>query len=414
MNRFDRTVRPTLTLILLFAASAPVVAGNWPQYGGPTQDFVADSTGLADKWPETGPKRLWSRDLGEGYSSIISVDGVLYTMYRQDGQEVVCALSDKDGTTLWEYRYDAPPDPGHVMQFTAAPRSTPLYSDGKLYTIGVAGIMHCLDAKDGKVQWKHDLWKDYNGSVLNHGYSSSPFAYKNTVIVLTGGEGNAMMAFDKKTGDVVWKKNTYKNSYSTPKLINVDGEDQLLCYMAKGLVSIDPNTGEEKWSYDIENQWGQNICPPVLGDNNMLLFSTTGAGTRGVKLKRNGDKTELEEVWSTRKAQFYHVNSLRIGDYVYASSGSRSPCFFMAININDGKLAWRERGLGLAKFVYADGKFIILDEQGTLALAKASPEKFEIVSKFKLFEDVAWTVPTVVGKTLYVRDKKTIQAFDLS
>lgn len=398
---------------LVSMTASPVVAGSWPQYGGPDQRFVAETTGLADKWPETGPPVVWSRDLGEGYSSIIASDGVLYTMYRQDGREVVCAMSATDGTTRWEHRYDAPPAKGHVMQFTAGPRSTPLLSDGMIYSIGVAGIMHCLDAKDGTVIWKHDLWGEFGGNHLPHGYASSPFAYKDKVIVLVGGKGHAIMALNKKTGATVWQKHDYRNSYSTPKLVEVGGQKQLLCFMASELVSIDPDNGDLNWSYPHANQWGQNICLPVVGDNNMLLFSSPEVGSRGVRLERHANQTEVKEVWSTRKAQFYHVNTLRIGDYVYGSSGALKPCFFMAININTGKLAWRERGLAKSTFVYADGKFIILDEDGMLVLAKASPQRFDVLSKFKLFDDVAWTIPTLVGRTLYARDKKKIVALDL-
>jgi len=408
-----RMIPCVFVLAVVTMIASPVLAADWPQFGGPDQLFTAKSSGLADKWPDDGPRKLWSRDLGEGYSSIIAVDGVLYTMYRAGEEEVVCALNAKDGTTRWEHRYAAPPAEGHVMQFTAGPRSTPLYSDGMLYTIGVAGVMHCLDAKTGEAKWKVDLWKDFDGSFLNHGYSSSPFAYKDTVIVLVGGEGHAIMALDKKSGDVKWKKQDFKNSYSTPKLVKVGGREQLLCFMAKELASVNPDSGELYWSYPHENEWGQNICLPVTGDDNMLFFSNTGAGSRGVRLKPAGDTVEVEEVWSTRKAQLFHVNSVRIGDYVYASSGGGSPCFFLAINIKTGKLAWRERGFAKATFVYSDDKFIILDEEGVLALAKATPEKFTVLSKFKLFDDVAWTIPTLVDKTLYVRDKKQIHALDL-
>ncbi len=299
-------------------------------------------------------------------------------------------------------------------QFGKGPRATPLIVGDRLYTIGVSGKMLCLDKNDGKVQWSHYLWKEFDGNVLNHGYASSPIVYKDTIIVLVGGEGASIVAFNKDDGKVVWKNQSFKNSYSTPKIINVDGEDQLITYMATEAIGVDPDDGSLKWQYHHENQWGQNVCQPIWNEEHKILFfSNSGAGSRGLRLTRNGDKTDIEEIWSTRKIQFYHVNSIAVGDYVYGSTGTQAPHFFAAINVATGKIAWRKRGFAKATCVHADGKFIILDEDGQLGLATATPEEFVVHSKVSLLGKVSWTVPTVVGKNLYVRDKTTIRAFDL-
>lgn len=406
-----RMLSIALPLSLYFSAAA---SAQWPQWGGPNRDFVANAKGIAEKWPESGPKQLWKRELGVGYSGIIIDDGKLYTMYRSsDEKEVVACLESSSGKTAWEHKYDAPPAEGHVMEFTAGPRSTPLLADGKLYTIGVAGIMHCLDAKTGKVHWTHDLWKKFGGSVLNHGYSSSAIAYKDTIIVLVGGTGHSIIAFKKDSGDAVWQKHDYGNSYSSPKIITVDGEDQLVTFMSKQAIGIDPKNGDLKWTYGQENQWDQNISMPIWGDDNVLFVSSPDAGARGLKLTKNGDKTDIKEIWSTKKVQFYHVTAVGVGDMVYGSTGMRAPSFLAAINRKTGELLWRERGFAKANCLYADGKLVILDENGELSLAAPSKEGLKILSKATVLESVAWTVPTLVGKTLYLRDKKNIVALDL-
>lgn len=413
LSRSCRTMCLGLILFGALGVSPGRAANEWPQWGGPHQDFKADCKGLAGEWPADGPKKLWSRDLGEGYSAIL-VDGErLYTMYRGDDKETVVALNAKNGEVVWEHKYDAPIHKDHVTQFGSGPRGTPLLSDGKLITIGVSGKMHCLDAAAGKVDWSHDLWTEFEGSALQHGYASSPLAYKDTVIVPVGGEGRAFMAFNKKDGGVAWKKLDFQNSYSTPKLIQIDGEDQVVCFMAKEMVGFDPKNGDLKWEFKQENQWGQNICLPVWAEGNLLFFSSPEAGAHCLKLTRSGDKTGIEEVSGTRKIQFYHVTSVNVGDYVYGSTNSMAPHFFAAVDIKTGKVPWRERGFAKASCVYADGKLIILDEDGMLALATATPEKLTVHSKVQLLDKVAWTVPTVAGKTLYVRDQKKIMALDL-
>jgi len=395
--------------ILVSAAQA-----QWPQWGGPQQNFIVETAGLASAWPQEGPPKIWERELGEGYSGIVADGGTLYTLYRKGDEDVVCALNARTGETIWEYKYAAPPADGHIMEFNAGPRSTPLLAAGRLYTASCSGLLHCLDAKTGQVYWKHELWKEYQGSVLEHGYASSPIAYQNLIIVLVGGDDHAVMAFDQQSGDVVWKRHSYKNSYSSPKLINVDGEDQLAIFFSDRIIGVDPKNGDEKWSYEIGNQFNQNICMAELEpESRILFFSTPEAGSRGCRLTRNGDDCALEEIWKTRKIQFHHVNSVRVGEHVYGSTGAGAPHFFAAINVKTGEVAWRERGFSKATCLYADGKFIILDEDGNLALARATPEKFELLSKAKVLGARAWTVPTLVGKTLYVRDSKQLIAFDL-
>ncbi|MFQ5428734.1 MAG: PQQ-binding-like beta-propeller repeat protein [Phycisphaerae bacterium] len=400
------------------AALVAPVRGGTAQWGGPKQDFKVKTSGLAERWPADGPPRLWSRDLGEGYSAILHDAGRLYTMYRRGEQDVAVAIDARTGKTLWEYAYDSPAHEKHVKVFNSGPRATPLLTGGRLYTIGCSGRMHCLDAKTGKVRWSHDLWKEYEATFLPHGYASSPFAYGKTIIVMVGGKGHAFVAFDQKSGAVIWEKQDFQNSYSTPKLVRVDGEPQLLCFMAKELAAINPASGELLWTYSISNQWNQNISLPILGKDNRLFISVAQAGSRGLKLTRKGKKTKVEETWSNRKVRIHHNNAIRVGDYVYASSGGMGrPGLFWAVNYKTGEVAWRQRGFAKANSLYADGQFIILDEDGELGIATATPELFEIHSRAHVLEPKGqsrtWTVPTLVGTTLYLRDSVKIMALDL-
>jgi len=402
--------------VLAFAVSAQTARAQWTQWGGANQDFRVDAKGLAAKWPESGPKQLWKRELGDGYSAILADGGRLYTMYRADDKEIVIALDAATGKTIWEHKYDSGPAEGHVHEFGDGPRSTPLIVNDRLYTIGVSGTMHCLNKEDGTPYWKHELWTDeqFGGNKLNHGYASSPVPYKNTVIVLVGGKGSSIVAFDQTDGKVVWKSLDFQSSYSTPKLINLDGEDQMVTFMADEIIGFNPTNGEMKWRVAHGNQWKQNVCMPVWhAPSKTLVLSSPEAGAKGLRLTKNGDKTEVEEIWSTRKIQFYHVTSVGVDDFVYGTTGTQAPAFFAALNVKTGEVAWRERGFAKSTCLYADGKFIVLDEDGQLALASATPKGLTVDSKTKILEKVTWTVPTLAGKSLFVRDKKNIMALDL-
>ncbi|HKQ61306.1 MAG TPA: PQQ-binding-like beta-propeller repeat protein [Candidatus Polarisedimenticolaceae bacterium] len=414
MNRTTVLVLVALAGLGLSADAPPPT--SWTQWGGPGQEFHAPGvpgTTLAAAWPESGPRKLWTRALGEGYSAILAEGDRLYTMYREADQEVVVCLSATDGKTVWERRYAASPSAGHVTQFGSGPRATPLLAGGRLYTVGVSGKMHCLDKADGKVVWSHDLWTEFGGTVLEHGYASSPIEYGDTVIALVGGKDQSIVAFRKTDGQVKWKAHSFTNSYSTPRLLDVDGEMQLVTFMAKELVGLDPATGALRWSFPQENEFKQNIAMPVMADRNYLMLSSPQAGAHGLKLTREGGKTKVEEVWATRKIQFYHVSTVRTGDWVFGSTGTLGPAFLAAVNIKTGEIGWRERGIAKANCIEAAGKLIILDEEGKLYLTTATPEKLVIHAQTKLLENTSWTVPTIVGKTLYVRDQKQLLAVDL-
>jgi outer membrane protein assembly factor BamB len=410
-------VNQTILSVAIIASAAPAARAQWAQWGGPHQDFKADCKGLAAEWPDDGPKKIWTQKLGQGYSAIVTDGDRLYTMYRADEKEIVVALDAKSGERAWEYKYDAPVHEGHVVVFGTGPRATPLVYDNRVYAIGVAGKMNCLDCKTGKLIWSQDLWgDDFGGTFLNHGYASSPIGYKNLIIAMVGGKGHSIVAFDKKSGKIAWKKHDFENSYSTPKLVKVDGEDQLLCFMATEIAAIDPQTGDLQWSLPHENQWKQNITLPIWDEKDHLLFITSmGPGSKGLKLTHNGKKTEVTEAWANKKVGVHHTNAIQVGDCVYTSTGGAGggPSLFYAVDIKTGKTKWKERGFSKANCLYADGKLIVLDEDGNLGLVEPSAEKFKIIAQTPLLSKVSWTVPTLVGTTLYIRDQNEVVALDL-
>ena len=403
--------------VMALAAAALLTAGekepSWTQWGGPHQEFQATGGTLAAQWPETGPRKLWSRDLGDGYSSILAENGRLYTMYRSGEREAVVCLDAATGKTVWEHTYASAPAEGHVHQFGDGPRSTPLIAGDTIYAVGVAGTMHALDKATGKVRWSLELWKDLGGSKLEHGYASSPVEFGDTVIVLVGGEGHAIVALNKKDGQPRWKSGDFKNSYSSPRVLDLAGRQQLVAFMADEVVGLDPAKGSVLWTYAHENQWGQNISLPIRVDERRVFISSPQAGAKCLELTPSGETFQVAEVWSTRKIQFYHVNTVRAGDWLYGSTGTNAPTFMAALNLKTGEIAWRERGYGKANCVGADGRLIILDEDGVLYLTTASPESLVLHSKTELMSKVSWTVPTIVGHTLYARDKGQILAVDL-
>ncbi len=400
----------------ILCAHVTVAQAQWPQFGGPNRDFTSPSTGLAIQWPDGGPKKLWSRKLGNGYSGIAVDGGTLYTMYRTGDDEVVIALAADTGDTKWEHRYSAPGVKRLDKSYGVAPRSIPLVLSDRLVTLGITAKMRCLDKATGKVLWSHDLRKEYQASPLMWGYASSALAYKNSVIVPVGGDGHGVMAFDRQSGAVLWSRHDFRNAYSSPMMINVDGQEQLLVFMLPGVFGLDPTNGDLLWSFPHVTSYGVNASQPVWGDDGLLFISSDyGAGSRALRLTRSGEGTKVEEVWTQKKMRVHFGSVIRVGDLIYGSTGGNGPVFFAAVNAKTGEMAFRHRGLlAKAQLLFADGKLILLDENGQLIIATPTHDGLTIHAKATLLDGVAWTAPSLAGKKLYLRDKKKIMALELN
>jgi outer membrane protein assembly factor BamB len=413
--------------LLNVSAQTPPADSAWRQWGGPNRNFIVEASGLADTWPEAGPRQIWTRPLGPGHSSILADDGRLYTMYRvgngrgRQGPwepfESVIALDALTGKTVWEHRYASKVED---FSYGAGPHSTPLIVGERLFTMGTNKQFFAFDKATGKVLWSHDLVKDFGAPellirpVVKAGYGCSLIAYRDWVICSVGGPGQSVMAFRQSDGGVVWKNGDFLVSEAPPLMITLAGKDQLVVFGGGTVNGIDPANGKVLWSTPHDPGNDLNINTPIWGPDNILFLSSAyKAGSRAIRLKQEGSATQVEELWFTNRARYMFLNALRIGDYVYGSNGDLGPSFLTALDIKTGQTAWQHRGIGRATMVYADGKAVLLEEDGDIVLVRLAPEGVTVLSQAKLFDTMSWSAPTLVGTTLYARDRDKIVALDL-
>ena len=422
------TIRRVVRLVLLAALSvAPATTigqttPSWTQWGGAGRDFMSDSKGLASTWPASGPKKLWSRSLGEGHSSVLVENGRLYTMYRQitrqpsvSHEEVVAALDAASGKTIWEFKYPAPPN-GIQFDQGFGPHSTPLIVGNRLFAASSRSELFALDKMTGKRIWSHDFVKEFNAPLTARGYSGSPLLYNGTIIVTMGGPNQAVAAFDQASGKLLWKQGYFVWAPASPILIDVDKQPQLVVFGGDVVTGMDPANGRELWRHPHKTDWGLNISTPVwVADQHLLLVSSAyGVGTRALELRQSAGKTTVTEKWHSQRMRIHIGTIIRLGEHAYASSGDFGPAFISAFDLKSGAISWQDRSFARAQLLYADGKIIVLDEDGVLGLATVSPQGLKVLAKASVLQHLAWTPPTLVGTTLYVRDRQTISAFDLS
>jgi len=399
------------------APPPPVPPGvAWTQWGGPHRNFQTEATGLKDTWPASGPRVVWKRALGEGYSAPSVENGVLYTMYGKPREEVVIAADAETGKTLWERANPMTFTSDAAQELGNGPSSAPLIAGGRLFTTGVAGRLQCVDKKSGTVLWSQELVSGLKGSSLMYGYASSPIAFRDLVIVPVGGSGRGLMAFNQADGKVAWSKVDFGNVYSSPLLINVGGLEQLVALLDGALVAVNPLNGDLQWQVPFKANYSIAVSTPVWGDGDILFVSAEyDAGAKAIRLDRNGQETRVTELWSSNRLRLHHGNAMLIDGVLYFSSGGKgSQAILSAVDAQSGKIYWQQRSIQKATFVWADRKLITLDEDGTLMIAHPSREGFKISATAPLLSRLSWSPPVLVGSRLYIRDRRDLMCVDLS
>ena len=348
----------------------------------------------------------------------------LYTMHRPrlagsaarwQEEEVIVSLDAANGRTIWEHRYSSSLETIDVS-LGVGPHATPLIVGERLFATGTNKQLFALDKQTGKVIWYHDLVKEFDAPPhypimpQRPGYSCSPLAYRNMVIVTAGGRGQSVMAFRQDDGRLVWRSGDFAIAPASPILITVDGQDQVVVFASESIVGLDPNTGAVLWSHPHPRKLDGNVSTPVWSEDNLLFFSSAhDGGSRVLEVSRSG----VKELWFNNAVRIYYGTVIRIGDYYYGSSGDLGPSFLTAIAARTGEVAWRDRSFARSSFVYADGKLIIVDEDGNLGLATVTAEGIKVLARAPILAATARTAPTIAGTRVYLRDMAHIVALDL-
>jgi outer membrane protein assembly factor BamB len=438
----------SLFAVLLLAPAA--AADDWPQWMGPNRDAVWHETGIVEKFPEGGPKKLWSAPIGGGFAGPAVAAGKVYVFDRQlaeggarpksdfdssttiPGTERVLCLDAKTGKELWKHEYDCP----YQVSYASGPRCTPTVAGGKVYALGTMGDLHCLDADKGGVVWKKDFKADYGSKTPTWGFSGHPLVYGNLVIVPVGGEKALLAAFDKDTGKEVWTAGPGGHpGYSPAAVVEVGGTPQVVHFRPKAVAGFDPKSGSELWSVPLDPAAQDEMSimtPRTSGD---VLYAAARGGI-AVALKLGGGAPS--EVWkgNGKTTGVYPINMTPFldGDTIY---GVDMEGMLRAVDLKTGKRLWysfepvlgkeleedyRGGGSGTAFLVKNGDRFFIFNELGSLIIARLTPEGYKEIDKAKLIDQTAatfgrkyvWSHPAFADKCVFVRNDKEVACFSLA
>jgi enterochelin esterase-like enzyme len=389
-----------LCLAFVFALTAPVYAeqaSRWTQFRGPSVEGPAVGGNLPDG--TFGLRVEWTRDLGSGYSHVWTTDGKAVTMFTAGEVDVVAAFDLASGEELWRYELGEK-YAGHDGS-QDGPLGTPTVSEDVVYALGPWGQLVALSMVDGTEKWRRQL-DESDSTVPTYGYTSSPVVTGKRVIVATGGEGHAVTAFDRETGEPVWAAGDGIVSYQTPMLVELGGREQLIALTNRDLMGIDPADGGIIWELQhTEGREGDETAHPTVLDDERFLV----AYQRGARLYRwtgNG----VEEVWQTRAFGNTLALPVLIGDHFYGFSGTVLTC----VDGETGEIVWRTRelsGLGLSA---VDGRLAVLSNDGELVVVDASPGGYREVTRHKVLENGNYPVPSFADGLFVVRNLQQMAA----
>ncbi len=397
-----------LALTCLFIATA-AKAEDWPGWLGPRRD--GSTAEKVAPW-KGDLKILWTKPVGEGHSSPIVADGkvILHTQVKDKNAERVEAFDAATGEPVWTRDYEHTP---FTSKFGNGPRGTPSVVDGKVYTYGIAGVLSCLDIKDGKIDWQVDVLKTFGASNLLFGCSGSPLVDDGRVHINVGGKGASLVAFNRLTGKTEWQALDDKASYASPILTEVDGKKQLIYLTAANLRAVDPQNGKSIWEYPFKDFLFESSTTPVrIGDT--LFGSSITVGSIGLKLKNNG----VEKLWKESALTCYFSTPVAVGENLYVVTGELSPKGKATLHCIDpatGKAAWKRDKVGkyhASLTRTADNKLLLVEEAGSLVLVEPDPKEYRELARAKICGNT-WAHPAVANGRFYIRDNRDLICVEL-
>jgi outer membrane protein assembly factor BamB len=425
-------------------------ADDWPQWLGPQRDGVWREKGLMEKFPAGGPKVLWRMPLGTGYSGPAVADGKLYVMDRQRaagpdgkpmrptrkgilGNERVLCFDAATGKPLWKHEYDCP----YKVSYPSGPRTTPLIAGGKVWTLGAMGDLLCLEADSGKVIWQKNLAREYDlDSPPAWGWSASPLLDGDLLYCTVGGEGSAIVAFNKDTGKEVWKAlSTEEIGYSPPMICPINGKRQLLLWLSESVNGLDPATGKVLWTQQFPvdrapQRPAVNIAT-IRCTGDRLFVTNFYHGSLMLKFE-DGKPSILWRGKSNNPAKPDGLHGIMAAPlihegYIYGTSGDGE---LRCLDAETGKVVWQTyAATGGAKadcgtaFIVPQGKrFVLFNDQGELILARLSPKGYEKIDRARILKPdheargrtVVWSHPAFAHRCVFARNDEEIVCVSLA
>jgi outer membrane protein assembly factor BamB len=417
----------TLVPAILLSSVLGVHATDWPQYRGPSGDGHSPDK-IVFPMGGAAPKQVWKAPSEGGFSSFAVANGRAFTLSLKDidgaKQESVVAFDAKTGKELWfaplnVAKYDGGGNSGASNNKGGdGPRSTPTTDGTNVYVMSSQLVLTAFNAATGKPVWTHDLMKEFAGRNIRWENAESPLLEGGVLYVAGGGPGQSILAFDPKTGAVIWKAFDEMMTHATPVATTILGQRQIIFFLQSGLLSVEPKTGKELWRYAFNYSTSTAASPVVSGD---IVYCSAGYGvgagavriskTAGVwkatELYRMRGNKPLANHWSTPVAKDGYL----YGMFQFKEYGSGP---VKCVEIATGQVKWEQPGFGPGQVVLVGDRVLALADNGDLVAFDATPASYHEDARFKILDGKCWTTPIISNGQVFARSTKEAVCLDLS
>lgn len=403
----------TLALLAAVTISASNLYADWPQWRGPGRD--GRTTAPSSAWP-TELKEEWTITVGVGHSTPVVVDGKIYVFARQQEQEVLLCLDALTGKELWRsaqpISYEMnPAATGHGK----GPKSTPVVSNGNVFTLGITGVLSCHDAGTGKLKWRKEFSKLYPQTSPLYGTAMSPIIEGNLLIAHVGGhDKGALTAFDTETGEVKWFNDLDGPAYASPIIVTLAGVRQLVTFTQKQFVGVDVEKGQLLWSLPAKSTYDTNSVTAV-SYKDMLIFAREDQGLTAIRLENRGNKITPREIWTSRDNNLYLSSPVLESNVLFGFSVLKKGQFF-ALDADTGKTLWQGPGRAgeNGAILNLGGKeLLLLTNDAQLIVIPINNKEYRPTVQYTVANSETWAHPVVLGNRILIKDQTTLRSLAL-
>ncbi|HJO37304.1 MAG: PQQ-like beta-propeller repeat protein [Vicinamibacterales bacterium] len=399
-------VRWTIVLCtLVLAITSSATPQDWPQWRGPNRDGVVTSFDAPAIWPDALTAH-WAVEVGLGYATPVLVDDQIFMFTRQGNDEVLSALDAASGTVVWRTAYPAPFEMARAtFQHGPGPKSTPTFADGRLFTLGMSGIVTAFEADTGRTLWQTE---PPPVEPLYH-TAMSPLVDGDRVIVHVGGhDDGALTAFDVATGAARWRWAGDGPAYGSPMLFQLDGLRQIVTFTQENMVGVSADTGALLWRRPFTTPSTTTSQTPILyGDT--VIQAGRANGITAFRVERDGDAWRTEDVWRTTDVSLHMTNGVVVDGVLYGLSHLNSGQYF-GLDLNTGRVLWTSapRQAENAAMLRAGNLVFSLQDDANLLVLRHNRDRFDPIERYTVADSTIWAQPTIAGSRIFVKDVSTL------
>ena len=397
--------------VLALGLGAQAIAADWPQILGPTRNGIYAGPSLSEAWGTAGPRVVWRKQIGSGLSGPVVAQNRVILFHRVANTEVVEAMDAASGKTQWQYTY--PTAYRDDFGFDEGPRAVPVVANGMVYTFGAEGQLHAVDLATGKKVWSEDTMRRFGVPKGFFGAAGSPIVEDGRVIANIGGKNAGIVAFDAKTGKVLWTATEDAASYSSGISATIAGRRTAVFLTRHELIGLDPAAGQVRFQrpWRARQAASVNAATPIVNGDSIFVSAEYGPGAGVLRF----DGSKLTDVWSSDDVLSNHyATSVFSEGYLYGFHGRQEfGQSFRAVEFQTGKVRWSQDRFGAGSVTLAGNRLLIVRENGEMVLAAASPDGFKALTRAQILPATVRAYPAIADGMVYVRNDNTLVCLDL-